>query len=172
MRRSFPRQVNHVLSTSAKSSRPSSSTSSPLPRFHPSSAGSSSSARIGARPFSSSRPARENEAPRSPFSVFVETLKSEVEKDKALQGNVKQLGGEVGQIQDSENMRKAKELYERARVSPITSTHLQAPRSLGDLCLVDDGRVSGKLAEGKSQADHRPSSAFTFIDTLVACQSS
>lgn len=54
--------------------------------------------------------------------MFVETLKSEVEKDKALQGNVKQLGGEVGQMQDSESMKKAKEMYERARVR--TQPHL------------------------------------------------
>ena len=59
------------------------------------------------------------EAPRSPFRVFVETLKLEIEKNRDLQENVKQLQGDVGKLQDSESMRKAKELYERARITSI-----------------------------------------------------
>lgn len=112
MRRSLPRQVKHLFPRPTPSAR---FTPPPPPR----------SAAGAARTFSTSRPSRENEAPRSPFSVFVETLKSEVEKDKALQGNVKQLGGEVGQMQDSESMKKAKELYDRARVSSAVSLSVE-----------------------------------------------
>lgn len=73
--------------------------------------------RTPSRPFSSTRPRREQEAPRSPFRVFVETLKMEIEKNRELQENVKQLQGDVGKMQDSESMKKAKDMYERARVS-------------------------------------------------------
>lgn len=49
--------------------------------------------------------------------MFVETLKMEIEKNRELQENVKQLQGDVGKMQDSESMKKAKDMYERARVS-------------------------------------------------------
>jgi hypothetical protein len=74
--------------------------------------------------FSTSHPRRDgnNEAPRSPFAVFVETLKGEIEKNRDLQENVKQLQGDVGKMQDSEQMKRAKELYEKARVRFQRST--------------------------------------------------
>lgn len=63
---------------------------------------------------SSSR--RQNEAPRSPFQIFVEVLRDEIRKNRELQDNVKQLQGDVDKLQDSEAMRKARAAYERARV--------------------------------------------------------
>lgn len=54
---------------------------------------------------------------RSPFAVFVDVLKEELQKSRELQDNVKQLQGEAGQVMDSEAMKKAKAVYERARVS-------------------------------------------------------
>ena len=63
---------------------------------------------------SSSR--RQNEAPRSPFQIFVEVLRDEIRKNRELQDNVKQLQGDVDKFQDSEAMRKARAAYERARV--------------------------------------------------------
>lgn len=65
---------------------------------------------------------RANEAPRSPWAVFVETLKVEVEKDKALQGDLKQLDGEVGPLKDNKFLKSAGEAYEQARVSGTVST--------------------------------------------------
>ncbi|PWY98125.1 Tim44-domain-containing protein [Testicularia cyperi] len=69
------------------------------------------------REFSSSRP--RSDAPRSPFAVFVETLKTELRKNQELQENMRQLSGDVGKMQDSETMKKMREAYERARI--ITS---------------------------------------------------
>lgn len=55
---------------------------------------------------------------RSPFAAFVEVLREEVRKNREWQDSVKQLGGEVSKVQDSEAMQRAKAMYERARVSP------------------------------------------------------
>lgn len=41
-------------------------------------------------------------------------------KNREWQDSVKQLGGEVSKVQDSEAMKRAKEAYERARVNSIT----------------------------------------------------
>ncbi|GAA5866310.1 hypothetical protein JCM8547_000735 [Rhodosporidiobolus lusitaniae] len=53
---------------------------------------------------------------RSPFQAFVDVLRDEVRKNREWQDSVKQLGGEVSKVQDSEAMRRAKEVYERARL--------------------------------------------------------
>lgn len=68
---------------------------------------------------------------RSPFAAFVEVLRDEVRKNREWQDSVKQLGGEVSKVQDSEAMQRAKIMYERARVRPLS--HLgrrpaQSPR--------------------------------------------
>lgn len=63
---------------------------------------------------SSSR--RHNEPTKSPFQTFVDVLKEELKKDRALQDNVKQLQGDVDKLQDSETMKRARAAYERARV--------------------------------------------------------
>ncbi|GAA5961943.1 hypothetical protein JCM21900_001156 [Sporobolomyces salmonicolor] len=56
-------------------------------------------------------------AGRSPFQAFVDVLRDEVRKNREWQDSVKQLGGEVSKVQDSEAMRRAKEAYERARLA-------------------------------------------------------
>jgi len=56
---------------------------------------------------------------RSPFAAFVEVLRDEVRKNREWQDSVKQLGGEVSKVQDSEAMQRAKIMYERARVRPL-----------------------------------------------------
>ncbi|KAI0725341.1 mitochondria import inner membrane translocase TIM44 subunit [Fomitopsis betulina] len=68
---------------------------------------------------------RQNEAPRSPFQIFVEVLRDEIRKNRELQDNVKQLQGDVDKLQDSEAMRKARAAYERAR---LTSSIKENPR--------------------------------------------
>lgn len=59
-----------------------------------------------------------NAPPQSPFKVFAQVLKEEISKNKAWQDNVKQLQGDVDKLADSQAMKKAREVYERARVSP------------------------------------------------------
>ncbi|VDB84960.1 unnamed protein product [Peniophora sp. CBMAI 1063] len=60
---------------------------------------------------------RGNELPKSPFQTFVEVLREELKKNRELQENVKQLQGDVDKFQDSEAMKKARDAYERARLS-------------------------------------------------------
>lgn len=62
---------------------------------------------------------RRDEIPRSPYQIFVETLKEELRKSKELQDNVKTLQGDVDKLQDSESMKRAKDMYERARVGGV-----------------------------------------------------
>lgn len=69
---------------------------------------------VSARAFHASRAAPD--APRSPFAVFVDTLKEELRKNKELQDNVKQLQGEAGKVQDSAALQQAKAAYERMRI--------------------------------------------------------
>lgn len=59
-----------------------------------------------------------SQLPQSPFKVFVQTLKEELQKNRELQDNVKQLQGDVDKLADSEAMKKAREAYEKARVRP------------------------------------------------------
>ncbi|KAJ8587307.1 import inner membrane translocase subunit tim44 [Rhizopogon salebrosus TDB-379] len=76
------------------------------------------------RPFhSSSR--RHDELPKSPFQTFVDVLRDELRKNRELQDNVKQLQGDVDKLQDSEAMKRAREVYERAR---LTSSIKENPR--------------------------------------------
>jgi import inner membrane translocase subunit TIM44 len=59
-----------------------------------------------------------NAPPQSPFKVFAQVLKEEISKNKAWQDNVKQLQGDVDKLADSQAMKRAREVYERARVCP------------------------------------------------------
>lgn len=57
-----------------------------------------------------------NPAPQSPFKVFVQTLKEEIQKNRAFQEDIAKLQGDVDKLADSESMKKAKEAYERSRI--------------------------------------------------------
>jgi len=65
--------------------------------------------------FHSSAP-RHDELPKSPYRAFVDTLKDELRKSRELQDSVHQLQGDVEKFQDSEAMKKARDMYERARL--------------------------------------------------------
>lgn len=66
---------------------------------------------------------------RSPWAAFKETLKAELEKSREWQDTAKQLGGEVGKVQDSATMRRARELYEKARVRRFVENTLRCAGS-------------------------------------------
>lgn len=51
----------------------------------------------------------------SPFKVFMDTVKEQMSKNK----EVKTLQDETGRLNDSEALKKAKELFEKARVSKL-----------------------------------------------------
>lgn len=65
---------------------------------------------------------RRNEI-KSPFQTFVDVLKEEIQKNRELQQNVKQLQGDVDKLQDSEAMKRARDMYERARVGIFRQCH-------------------------------------------------
>ena len=65
---------------------------------------------------SSTDEGRPGTAGKSPFAVFVEVLREELQKSKDLQENVKQLQGSATEAMDSEAMKRAKAYYEKARV--------------------------------------------------------
>jgi import inner membrane translocase subunit TIM44 len=50
------------------------------------------------------------------FKAFVETIKDQVKKSSDLQQGVKSLQDESGKVYDSEALKKARELYEKAKV--------------------------------------------------------
>lgn len=52
----------------------------------------------------------------SVFKAFVETIKDQVKKSSDLQQGVKSLQDESGKVYDSEALKKARELYEKAKV--------------------------------------------------------
>jgi mitochondrial import inner membrane translocase subunit TIM44 len=62
---------------------------------------------------------RQDELPKSPFQTFVDVLKDELKKNRELQDNVRQLQGDVDKLQDLEAMKRARDMYERARVRPV-----------------------------------------------------
>ncbi|KAM0749556.1 Tim44-domain-containing protein [Meredithblackwellia eburnea MCA 4105] len=64
-------------------------------------------------------------AGRSPFQAFVDVLRDEVRKNREWQDSVKQLQGEASKVQDSEAMKRAREVYERAR---LTASIRENPR--------------------------------------------
>ena len=103
--------------------------------LHPSSASFHSSSR------------RQNEAPRSPFQIFVEVLRDEIRKNRELQDNVKQLQGDVDKLQDSEAMRKARAAYERARVRRVL---VSAYERIAGTCAVRSLRPHVLCAQRKS----------------------
>lgn len=53
---------------------------------------------------------------KSPFAVFAQVLKEEISKNKAWQENVKTLQGDVDKLADTQAMKRARDMYEKARV--------------------------------------------------------
>lgn len=66
---------------------------------------------------SSSSSEDRGQAGKSPFAVFVDVLKEELQKSREMSENIKQLQGETTKAMDSEAMKKMKAAYEKARVS-------------------------------------------------------
>ena len=67
---------------------------------------------------------RPGTAGKSPFAVFVDVLREELQKSKDLQEGVKQLQGSATEAMDSEAMKKAKAYYEKARVGLSAGIHV------------------------------------------------
>jgi import inner membrane translocase subunit TIM44 len=63
--------------------------------------------------------ADDNAPPQSPFKVFLRVFREEIDKNQGWQSNVKQLQGDVDKLADSAAMKKARDAYERTRVSVL-----------------------------------------------------
>ncbi|CAM0143157.1 protein translocase subunit [Umbelopsis sp. WA50703] len=68
------------------------------------------------------------------LKAFVDTIKDQVKKNKDLQQGVKSLQDESGKVYDSEALKKARELYEKAKASQGTGseTFKKASEKLGE----------------------------------------
>ncbi|KZP30586.1 TIM44 subunit of mitochondria import inner membrane translocase [Athelia psychrophila] len=76
---------------------------------------------------------RRNELPKSPFQTFVDVLRDELQKNRELQDNVKQLQGDVDKLQDSEALKKARAMYERARLTTMIKENPRLQKAAEDL---------------------------------------
>lgn len=56
----------------------------------------------------------------SVFKAFIDTIKDQVKKNQDLQQGVKSLQDESGKVYDSEALKKARDLYEKAKVMITT----------------------------------------------------
>ncbi|KIK96724.1 hypothetical protein PAXRUDRAFT_137880 [Paxillus rubicundulus Ve08.2h10] len=121
----FPRHLRSFLvAQRARSLLPRASSTSFPPPFRIPAASTFPHSLPASRSFHASSRAQ-NDAPKSPFQTFVEVLREELRKNRELQDNVKQLQGDVDKFQDSEAMKRAREVYERAR---LTSSIKENPR--------------------------------------------
>src|SRR5688500_16443595 len=54
-----------------------------------------------------------------PLQKFIDTIREQVQKNKELQQNVKLLQDQAGQLGESDTLRKAKEVYTKAKVLSV-----------------------------------------------------
>ncbi|CAK9783382.1 putative peripheral mitochondrial membrane protein [Cutaneotrichosporon oleaginosum] len=71
--------------------------------------------------------------PQSPFKVFLRVFKEEIDKNQGWQQNVKQLQGDVDKMADSEAMKKAREMYERTRITNMMKENPRLAAAVEDL---------------------------------------
>ncbi|GMK56643.1 hypothetical protein CspeluHIS016_0304830 [Cutaneotrichosporon spelunceum] len=71
--------------------------------------------------------------PQSPFKVFLRVFKEEIDKNQGWQQNVAQLQGDVDKMADSEAMKKAREMYERTRITTMMKENPRLAAAVEDL---------------------------------------
>lgn len=64
-----------------------------------------------------SRPVRFRTTGKSPLARFVESIKEQIEQNRELQQNIKQLQDESNKLSESESLRRAREIFEKAKVA-------------------------------------------------------
>lgn len=70
---------------------------------------------------------------KSPFAVFAQVLKEEISKNKAWQENVKTLQGDVDKLADTQAMKRARDMYEKARITSMIQNNPRIQAALTDL---------------------------------------
>ncbi|OCF34145.1 import inner membrane translocase subunit tim44 [Kwoniella heveanensis CBS 569] len=78
-------------------------------------------------------PPEDNAPPQSPWKVFTQVLKEEIEKNKGWQDNVKQLQGDVDKFADSAAMKRARDVYEKTRITNLIKNNPRIQSAVGDL---------------------------------------
>ncbi|ORY29113.1 hypothetical protein BCR39DRAFT_532661 [Naematelia encephala] len=75
----------------------------------------------------------ENAPPQSPFKVFIDVFREEIQKNKEWQESSRQLGGEVGKLADSAAMKRGREMYEKARLANFVKSNPRLQQVAADL---------------------------------------
>lgn len=86
-------------------------------------------------------------APQSPFRVFVQTLKEEIQKNRELQQDVQRLQGDVDKLADSETMKRAREMYERTRLTNALKNNPKLKEAADNM-----KAAGGKISDGVAEA--------------------
>lgn len=87
------------------------------------------------------------DTPQSPFKVFVQTLKEEIQKNRELQADVQRLQGDVDKAANSEAMKRAREMYERARLANVLKSNPKLAAAAEDM-----KRAGLKISDGVGEA--------------------
>lgn len=87
------------------------------------------------------------DTPQSPFKVFVQTLKEEIQKNRELQADVQKLQGDVDKAANSEAMKRAREMYERARLANVLKSNPKLAAAAEDM-----KRAGLKISDGVGEA--------------------
>lgn len=87
------------------------------------------------------------DTPQSPFRVFVQTLREELQKNREYQEDVARLQGDVDKLADSETMKKAREAYERARLTNLLKNNPKLAAAAEEM-----KKAGLKVGDGVSEA--------------------
>ncbi|KAL7421387.1 protein translocase subunit [Cryptotrichosporon argae] len=71
--------------------------------------------------------------PQSPFAVFARVFREEISKNDAWQSNVKQLQGDVDKLADSAALKRARDAYERVRITNMMKENPRLQAAAEDL---------------------------------------
>ncbi|RUS32974.1 hypothetical protein BC938DRAFT_473643 [Jimgerdemannia flammicorona] len=64
----------------------------------------------------------------SPVKAFIDVFKEQLKKNKDIQQNIKQLQDETGKMAESDTLKRAKEVFEKAKEGTASTTHIGAEK--------------------------------------------
>lgn len=87
----------------------------------------------------------------SPFTIFVQVIREEIEKNRQLQDNLKSLGGQVSSVQDSKTWSAMRAAGERAKLAASIESNPRIKKAAQDLQRAG-GKVNDAIAEAVTQS--------------------
>ena len=87
----------------------------------------------------------------SPFTIFVQVIREEIEKNRQLQDNLKQLGGQVSSVQDSKTWSAMRAAGESAKLAASIQENPRIKKAAEDL-IRTGGTVNDAIAEAVTQS--------------------